>query len=38
MQGDTLQSLVLDASQTAQATERAMKRYGIESDRYFVQP
>jgi hypothetical protein len=38
MQGDSLQSLVLDASQTEAATKRAMKRYGIENDRYFVQP
>ncbi len=36
--GDSLQKVVLDASDEPKATERVLARYGIETDHYFVTP
>ena len=36
--GDSLQKVVLDASDEPKATERVLSRYGIENDHYFVAP
>jgi hypothetical protein len=37
-EGDSLQRLILDASETDPATERVLKRYGIEKDRSINSP
>jgi len=37
-EGDSLQRLILDAAETDAATERVLKRYGIEKDRSLSAP
>lgn len=38
MEGDSLQRMILDATETDAATERVLKRYGIEKDRSLAPP
>ena len=37
-EGDSLQRMILDASELNAATERVLKRYGIEKDRSISAP